>query len=275
MLETQRAELVRRAPGAVSGEDPDELRRLRVAIRRIRATLRAARPLLDPRWSEPLRSELGWLGSQLGPTRDLEVLLAHIRTVASHFEPGEQFMLARAIGQLEDERATARKAMCKALASVRYSALVERLSRELHAPRTRACDVTLDDVAATEFRRLRKSYRRLGGVATDAELHDLRLRVKRARYAAELAEPDGSRETSRFIARAKTVQDVLGEHQDASTAEEHIRALLQRPHSIRWAIAAGRVIERQSVRREEARTAFPPAWAALERQGERAFGVRR
>ena len=35
-----------------------------------------ARPLLDRRWAEPLRRELGWLGDALGPVRDLDVLLA-------------------------------------------------------------------------------------------------------------------------------------------------------------------------------------------------------
>jgi CHAD domain-containing protein len=277
MLEGQRAELVARAPGAVSGEQPDELRRLRVATRRIRAILRAARPLLEPTWSEPLRAELAWLASSLSPARDLDVLLAHVRAIAAHFEPGEQFALARAIGQLEDERSAARNTLRQALTGERFSALLARLSGELSMPRMRACDLKPEELATAEFRRLRKFYRRLGGAATDEELHDLRLRVKRARYTAELAEREttGAREIARFIARTKTVQDVLGEHQDAAMAEQHIRALLHRPHSIRWAIAAGRLIERQAVRREAARAAFPPAWAALERQGHAAFGRKR
>ena len=63
------------------------------------------------------------------------------------------------------------------------------------------------------------------------------------------------------------VQDVLGEHQDACVAEAHIRSLLGRPHGQRWALAAGRLIERQAIRREWACAAFGPAWARLEHQG--------
>ena len=47
---------------------------MRVATRRMRAILRAARPLLDPEWVRSLRAELGWLGGALGPVRDLDVL---------------------------------------------------------------------------------------------------------------------------------------------------------------------------------------------------------
>ena len=39
---------------------------MRVATRRLRAFLRAARPLLDLEWAESLREELAWLGRPSG-----------------------------------------------------------------------------------------------------------------------------------------------------------------------------------------------------------------
>jgi CHAD domain-containing protein len=48
---------------------------MRVAVRRMRATLKAARPLLDRAWADDLRAELGWLGRALGPVRDADVLV--------------------------------------------------------------------------------------------------------------------------------------------------------------------------------------------------------
>jgi len=57
----------------------EDIHQLRVAMRRLRAYLRAARPLLDESWSEPLRDELQELGRTLGEARDLDVLsLIHI-----------------------------------------------------------------------------------------------------------------------------------------------------------------------------------------------------
>jgi CHAD domain-containing protein len=268
VLVLQLDELERRRQAVLAGDDPDELRRLRVAARRIRSLLRAARPLLDPAWAEPLRAELGWLGGAVGPARDLDVVLAHVRATSEHFEPGERFTLARAIHRLDEERSEAYAEALDALAGARCEQLVVRLRLELPTLRVRACDLTTGALAAAEFRRLRKSVRTLGGVATDDQLHDLRIRVKRARYAAELAERRVGKGAARFVARAKVVQDVLGEHQDACDAEARVRALLGGPQGQRWAVAAGRLIERQAVRRDWARAAFTPAWTALEREGQ-------
>jgi CHAD domain-containing protein len=273
VLLAQRAALLEHESAVRAGNEPDAVRRFRVAGRRMRAFLRAARPLLVVNWSESLRHELGWLGRALGQVRDLDVLLAHVRSVATHFEPGEQFVLARPLRQLDDEREAAQRELLDALDSSRYATLLERLDRELPVMPARQSEVTLQDIAAAEFRRLRKAYRSLGGVATDSELHALRLQVKRARYAMELVESDLGRGATRFIASAKRVQDVLGEHQDASVAEARVRGLLGCPQGNRFAVPAGRLIERQAVRREAARTAFPAAWVALEKHGRSAFAA--
>ena len=79
MIAVQVGELIAHDPGTRLGDDPEELHQARVATRRLRAVLRAARPLLDPGWTESLRAELSWLGGALGPVRDLDVLLDHLR----------------------------------------------------------------------------------------------------------------------------------------------------------------------------------------------------
>ena len=106
---------------------------------------------------------------------------------------------------------------------------------------------------------------------TDDELHAVRIRGKRARYAAELAEGAVGKPAQRFVQDAKRFQDVVGEHQDAVVAEERIRALLDRQASSLAYLAAGRLIERERERRRNARAPFPEAWAALEKSGKRAW----
>ena len=140
----------------------DELRRFRVAIRRLRSLLRAARPLLDDVWADDLRLELGWLGKATGPARDLDVLLAHLRETTAHFDPGERFVIARPLQQLERERAAAREVLVETIRSERCAALLGRLERELpHAPSGDGSPVELHDLAAEAFRRLRRAARRL------------------------------------------------------------------------------------------------------------------
>jgi CHAD domain-containing protein len=270
-LLVQLESLERHARDLRGAEDPDGLKRLRVAARRIRSRLRAGRPHLEPAWAEPLRAELRWLGHSLGAAHDLDVLLAHIRSISERFDYGERFVLGRAIRKLEADRESAYREALSTVESRRCVELFARLAAELPKPHTRPSDLKLGDLAGGEHRRLCKAVRALAGVATDDELHSLRIRVKRARYAAELADGAVGQRATRYITRAKRLQDILGEHQDATVAETTIRRMLQRPQSIRYALAAGRLIERQAVRREQARAAFPAAWQALEKQGRAAW----
>jgi hypothetical protein len=73
-------------------------------------------------------------------------------------------------------------------------------------------DVDVEKLARKDFRRLRRSARRLES-QTDAELHKTRIRGKRARYSAELAGRSRGKKASRFVKAAKTFQDVLGDHE--------------------------------------------------------------
>ena len=84
---------------------------------------------------------------------------------------------------------------------------------------------SLEEIAADAFKRARKAMKALPEDPTDDELHAVRIETKRARYAAELAEPVLGKAGARFLRRAKVVQDVIGEHQDAFVAEvAHPRA---------------------------------------------------
>ncbi len=75
--------------GVREGVDPEELHRFRVALRRSRSLLRAARPVLEGQLAG-VDAELRWLGSVTGPPRDLDVLTAHCSTVSATTGPGER-----------------------------------------------------------------------------------------------------------------------------------------------------------------------------------------
>jgi CHAD domain-containing protein len=273
MLETQYRAVVAHDPGTRLGRDPEELHQMRVATRRLRAFLRAARPMLDEEWAESLRTEVGWLGSVLGPVRDLDVLLEHLHSDASGLEPKERRALRRIFRRLEQERADDRSAMLAALQTDRYLALLDRLEAAAEAPVfvEGAEEMSLRNIAADEFKRLRKAVRGLETEPADDDLHEIRIRGKRARYAAELAEPVVGKPATRFIREAKALQDVLGEHQDAVVAEERLRGLLLELGGAATAFSAGRLVERQRERRLEARAAFPAAWKVLARRGRQAW----
>ena len=55
---------------------------MRVAVRRLRAFLKTAEDALEPAWRDDLRTRLKWLGGELGPVRDLDVLTDRLRDEA-------------------------------------------------------------------------------------------------------------------------------------------------------------------------------------------------
>src|SRR2546429_1521997 len=73
------AAILHNDPPVRTGRDPEAVHPARVATRKLRSNLRSFGPLLDLEWTEPLRSELGWLAMSLGAVRDREVLLERLR----------------------------------------------------------------------------------------------------------------------------------------------------------------------------------------------------
>jgi CHAD domain-containing protein len=255
--------------GTRLGADPETLHDQRVAVRRLRALLRLVRALDAPPELEELRAELKWLGSALGSVRDLDVMLAHLREEIATLGEPDRRAAAVFTRELELQRKHARVMLLDALDSERYYGLLDRLddSAELLP---RASNDALKALAAKEFRKLRRAVAALPDNPHDAALHRLRIRGKRARYAAELVEPIAGKNTPRFIKRAKTFQDVLGEHQDAHVTEATLRRLHAETRSEDAGIAVGRLIQLQRERRAAARAEWPSAWRKLERSGRKA-----
>ncbi len=255
--------------GARAGRDPEHLHRMRVAVRQLRAILRASRALFDPRDVERLRSELDWLGARLGLVRDLDVLHAYLRPRLAAREGPERRAGQRVLRRLTADRARARAGLQEALDGPRYPRILEQLDAFLARPPAAATDVSLPDVAASEWKRLRKAVQKLPGRPSVDELHAVRIKVKRARYAAELARAAAGARGRRFIDQAKKLQDILGDVQDAVVIEQYLHDAIDRTEP---AQALGKhLVKRQRKRRKKARAAFFEEWPKLERRGRKAW----
>jgi CHAD domain-containing protein len=267
MLECQYRMILDRDPGTRLGDDPEDLHQMRVATRRLRALLRAGRPLADLSDWEKLRIELSWLGGALGDVRDHDVLIAQLEQQVAEFEPADRRAATRLVDALRAEREEARSVLLAALRSGRYLKLLDAIEERLRATPLPASEISLQEVAAEEFRKLRREVRKLSKNSSDAALHATRIRGKRARYAAELAELTVGKPARGFVRRAKAFQDVVGEHQDAVVAEAKIRDLLAKFGGTRTGVAAGRLIELQRARRRDARATLDSVWRRLEKSG--------
>jgi CHAD domain-containing protein len=263
----QRHELLRHDPGSRLGEDPENLHQLRVAGRRLRAFLRVGRRLFDPAWEADVRAGLRQLAGASGPVRDFDVLLERLRAEVGDLDPVEREGGESLLAELESERRDLQRELVRVLGDPAYLLLLERLAPPMHVVE-QPVRISLRKRAARELRRLVSEVERLGDSPADEALHALRIRVKRVRYATELA-GRRSRRAGPVIDAAKRLQDVLGDHQDAAVAEEHLRRLVERDVSASAAFVAGRLAERQRLRRDELRRELPAAWRRLRRATRR------
>jgi CHAD domain-containing protein len=275
-LDTHLHAMLAREAGTRLGEDPEELHQMRVAVRRLRALFKTGRPFLDDHWSQPLQAELGWLGGVLGEVRDLDVLLERLRHEAAGLDDQEHRAFERLISGLERDHAQHRQDLLAALDTDRYADLVGRLVSAVQSPLPTQGSymdgqAALHHIISTQFRKLRKAVTRAGTQATDSQLHALRIQGKRLRYAAELAGSADQR-MRRLVAACKQFQDVLGEHQDACVAQARVRQLLadlgpEADTSV--AFVAGRLVEREAMRRSTCRDQWWSRWQGLsERAGK-------
>ncbi|HZC70329.1 MAG TPA: CYTH and CHAD domain-containing protein [Jatrophihabitans sp.] len=260
--------LIRHDAGVRLGEDPEPVHQFRVAARTLRSNLKTFSPVLDREWAGVLGTELAWLGSAAGMTRDLDVLEQRLRrttaaALSADDAPGRTMLFNR-LGQ---QKRQARKAMLSALRSDRYDSLLDTLVDGAAAPRL-ADDAPVDAVARAFLRRVaRTQVRRLDRVVagaadppSDTDLHVIRIQAKRTRYAIEAARPVIGRPAKDHAAALAHLQDVLGEFHDSAVAVQWLReAAAARPTC---GLVAGQLIVGERAEQAQLRQVVHDAWRA-------------
>ena len=215
----------------VLDEDPEGVHQARVGLRHLRSDMRTFGELLDRDALEPLREELGRLSHELGAVRDLDVLLASLCTDRQLLDPGDRPGADELLRGLADERAQAYARLREAMRSPRYATLLERIAQFATEPPFGSSDAQRDAAGVVPalvrhpLRRLRREADQLGAAPDDAELHRVRILVKRLRYATDVAAPLVGKPARRAVRALRELQDVLGDHNDACIAVIRLREL--------------------------------------------------
>jgi len=260
--------LVEHDPVMRLDSDPEGVHQARVATRRLRSDLRTFRTLVDPALVASLRDELGWLAGILGSVRDGDVLLERIRGNASRLPESSRPGADRVIGALAVTREDAREALFDTLRSDRYVELLDLLVAAAKTPALRsAAELPARDalpaLVRDPWRVLEKRAEALGETPSDDALHDIRVRTKRVRYAAEAVAPVMGHGARSFAAAAANLQEVLGDLNDAVVAEGWLREWAHGSQSPSGVFAAGELaaLERADAQRSRAR--WRKAWRKL------------
>jgi putative phosphoesterase len=232
------AALQKELDGVLRNDDPENVHRMRVASRRVRADLDVFEPIFPKKtfacWKKEIRAMTRVLGSARdgdvqityleellkGPHpevvgKGLEALLEHKRTYRVSLQPS----LALSIGELEQERTIE--------TLIEHLAGMEPAEEQETGLRTRAnLSKSMESIQkrVDEVIGYSKYVERPLAIA---EHHAMRISAKRLRYTLEIFQPlyDGGLKDE--ISDIKRFQDVLGEMHDCDVWISDIQAVLQ------------------------------------------------
>lgn len=182
--------------------NPEAIHRFRTTSRRLQTLLEELLPARS-RNQKKLLQLLGPIRKRAGKVRDVDAQLGALRTLKSSQEPRRKTQL---LESLIDLRTKHEKKLAKLL---KHSDIKEIQRRTRKAGKEADFDAARDPM--TIARKLLESVAISAPPREDA-LHEYRLAVKHARYAAELA--SASTETAQFIGHLKKLQDALGHWHD-------------------------------------------------------------
>ncbi|HTN80586.1 MAG TPA: CYTH and CHAD domain-containing protein, partial [Acidimicrobiales bacterium] len=206
---------------------PEGVHQARVGTRRLRSDLRTFVSIFDAEWGDGIRNDLKALADALGHVRDADVMLTRLKRASSELDPQDWPAAESVRSRLARQRAAQRRALDDVYGSREYLQLLDRLVEAAAAPRfVEAAQLpatqALPSIVQRPWNHLVKAVGELGDEADPDHLHEIRIRAKRVRYAAEAAML-AIADAEPMARTAAVIQDLLGEQHDAIVAARWLR----------------------------------------------------
>jgi CHAD domain-containing protein len=271
-------------PVARDGSDPEGVHDMRVATRRLRAALQVLEDtaVADPALTRRFRRRLRGLANSLGETRDADVFLGNLEQYAEGLPPEEAAGLGPLRQAIAARRARGRKAMLAELDAkatrrllARIRAWAEKGAEPVGKDKRGRDDGQMPEPVWVRHFAHSAVWRRYEEVLAYETampsppvpvLHQLRISGKRLRYTLEFFQEGMGPATKDLLKQLITVQDRLGELQDAEVAVLAIDELARKKKGTS-ALQAYRDFRRDQ--QEQLVGGFRPEWEALTGAGFR------
>ncbi|MGY5010936.1 CYTH and CHAD domain-containing protein [Streptomyces sp. 900105755] len=273
-VRAQRDALVELDP-AVRLDTEEGVHDMRVATRRLRSTFRTFGKVLDRQVTDPVADELKWLAGELGVGRDQEVLAERLMSALAAVPPTLVHgpVHDRIHHWAEASERGSRSRLLGVLDSARYLALLDTLDALAADPPLLKAAAKNPEQVLTKA--LHKDFAKVThlietamaeppGHDRDLGLHEARKKAKRTRYAAEAARPALGKRAKTMVKSMKSLQSLLGEHQDSVMAREILRELSAVAHAAgESAFTYGLLHGREEQRAAAVEAEAPGAWADI------------
>lgn len=232
------AEMLSHEEGTRHGEDSEELHVMRVATRRMRAAFDIFQGAFEERTAKTQLKGLKAAGRALGRVRDMDVFIEKAVVYQQSLPEETRSGLEALLTTWHQERDLYRSQMLGYLDSPRYQEFREDFYLFLQSP---DAEPNLDSNATTRPLLVRDFtpvliYNRLASVrsfdtilanASLDQLHALRIEFKKLRYAVEFFREVLGEQAKDVINALKTVQDHLGDLNDARVATQRISQFME------------------------------------------------
>jgi CHAD domain-containing protein len=248
---------------------------MRVATRRLRSSFRSYGKVLDRAVTDPIGDELKWLAGELGVDRDQEVLTE--RLTAALDELPRTLLAGPVRTRLRTwanaRRGGSRRRLIAVLDGKRYLDLLATLdSLVAEPPLLKAAagppDRVIGKAVRGDFAKLSalvvQAIDAPPGANRDLAIHEARKKAKRTRYAAEAATKALGAPAGDLVRSMKSLQSLLGDHQDSVMTRLALRDLATQAHAAgESAFTYGVLYGREEQRAADVERALPEAWTAI------------
>jgi len=268
------AQLTANAATLRTGRSVEGLHQLRIAFRRLEAALGAFGKEFRQEWLEELRSRSKVLSGRMAAARDLDVFIGSLLDDAfqAGTVEGAQALLAAAQSARDAAWTTAHACVTSA-DFARFLDDVAALAQS-HLPlgRERKLTRTAARILDRQARRVEKRGRAASS-REEADLHRLRIALKKLRYSAEFFAPlYPAGKVKAYLACVRELQDELGHLNDVANVRGTIGGLLRARKSGdgEMRLAAGMVLGwygaqtpraiKKSLKRYKTFRGFTPFW---------------
>ncbi|MBZ0303345.1 MAG: CHAD domain-containing protein [Anaerolineae bacterium] len=224
--------------GARTGEDIENVHKMRVAIRQTRSAFRLLDEYFQPGVLRTYRRDLRKVMRALASVRDLDVMIHDLSSFELPAEDGQANALRDVIDSLDQRRVVARRHLIETLDSKGYRRFLKNYVEFLTTPGAGARSVPEGTVVPFQVRHVLPPliYQHLAAVrayepvldsADGPTFHALRIEFKRLRYVVSLFSGVLGKDIGGFINELKQIQDVLGRMNDIEVAREALTDLME------------------------------------------------
>lgn len=236
------------------GVDARWVHAARVSVRRLRSDLRMFSPFLGSAWITSVREDLRRYGELLGQVRDFDVIISRLGGYAAKLPDCDRFDFEGIMAGIVALRKIEQERLRHALQEPRYRALrcwmLDALQGRKLVETDQIPERIREVVMQQTWRKLKKAVHRLKANPSDEELHHLRIRAKRCRYAAEAVALVSHGHASCFIERIGELQNILGAFHDCIITASYLRHSARTNNFIVGELAGMNAIEQTSLRDE-------------------------